>query len=76
MSRKKNSLFCGDEGGGETWAILSTLLQTARLNGLNPEAWLADALERVVCGATTNDRLAELLAWNWKTTREQAKLAA
>jgi transposase len=73
---KKNSLFCGDEGGGETWAILSTLLQTARLNGLDPEAWLADVLERVVCGATTNDRLAELLAWNWKAARGQEKLAA
>ena len=73
---KKNSLFCGDEGGGKTWAILSTLLQTARLNGLDPEVWLVDALERVVSGATTNDRLAELLAWNWKAAREQAKLAA
>ena len=73
---KKNSLFCGDEGGGETWAILSTLLQTARLNGLDPEAWLADVLERVVSGATTNDRLVELLAWNWKAAREQETLAA
>ena len=73
---KKNSLFCGDEGGGRTWAILSTLLQTARLNGLDPEVWLADVLERVVSGVTTNDRLAELLAWNWKAAREQAKLAA
>ena len=35
---KKNSLFAGDEGGGETWAILSSLLNTARLNGLDPEA--------------------------------------
>ena len=61
---KKNSLFCGDEGGGRTWAILSTLLQTARLNELDPEVWLVDVLERVVSGATTNDRLAELLAWN------------
>ena len=45
---KKNSLFCGDEGGGRTWAILSTLLQTAGLNGLDPEVWLADVLERAV----------------------------
>jgi hypothetical protein len=55
---------------------LSTLLQTARLNGLDPEAWLIDVLERVVSCATTNDRLAELLAWNWKAAQEQAKLAA
>jgi transposase len=73
---KKNSLFCGDEGGGRTWAILSTLLQTARLNEVDPEVWLVDVLERVVSCETTNDRLAELLAWNWKAAREQAKLAA
>ena len=73
---KRNSLFCGDEGGGRTWAILSTLLQTARLNDIDPELWLIDVLERVVSGATTNDRLAELLAWNWKAAREQTKLAA
>ena len=63
---RKNSLFSGDEGGGETWAILSSLVNTARLNGLDPEAYLSDALERMVSGRTTNDRLHELLAWNWK----------
>ena len=63
---KRNSLFAGDNGGAETWAILSTLIQTARLNGVDPETWLADVLERMVSGATTNNRLAELLAWNWK----------
>jgi transposase len=63
---RKNSLFSGDEGGGETWAILSTLLNTAKLNGLDPETYLIDVLERMVSGRTTNDRLHELLAWNWK----------
>jgi hypothetical protein len=73
---KRNSLFAGDEGGGKTWAILSTLIHTAKLNGLDPETWLTDVLERIVSGVTTNDRLAELLAWNWKAARQQAKLAA
>jgi len=73
---KKNSLFAGDEGGGETWAILSSLLNTARLNGLDPETWLIDVLERMVSGRTTNDRLHELLAWNWKPETAQANLAA
>ena len=36
------------------------------MNGLDPEAYLSDALERMVSGRTTNDRLHELLAWNWK----------
>src|SRR5664279_3903732 len=63
---KKNSLFCGDEGGGETWAIIASLLQTAKMNGLDPETYLTDVLERMVSGRTTNDRLNELLAWNWR----------
>ncbi|WP_453955360.1 IS256 family transposase [Bradyrhizobium sp. USDA 377] len=45
---KKNSLFSGDEGGGETWAILASLLNTAKLNGLDPEAYLVDVLDRKV----------------------------
>jgi transposase len=67
---RKNALFCGDEGGGETWAILASLLNTAKLNGLDPETWLTDVLERIVSGATKNDQLHELLAWNWKAARE------
>ncbi|MDR3425019.1 MAG: IS66 family transposase [Alphaproteobacteria bacterium] len=75
---KKNSLFCGDEGGGETWAILASLLNTAKMNGLDPEIYLTDVLERMVSGRTTNDRLHELLAWNWKADRlaQPAKSAA
>jgi hypothetical protein len=73
---RRNSLFCGDEGGGETWAILSTLINTAKLNGVDPETWLTDVLERMVSGRTRNDRLSELLVWNWKAEREYAKIAA
>jgi hypothetical protein len=54
------------EGGGQTWAILASLLNTAKMNGLDPESYLTDVLERMVSGRTTNDRLHELLAWNWK----------
>jgi hypothetical protein len=68
-------LFAGDERGGETWAILSSLLNTARLNGIDPETYLIDVLERMVSRRTTNDRLHELLAWNWKPEASQAKLA-
>lgn len=45
---RKNSLFSGDEGGAETWAILSTLINAAKLQGIDPEIWLTDVLERVV----------------------------
>jgi hypothetical protein len=73
---RKNSLFSGDEGGGETWAILSSLLNTARLNGVDPEAYLVDVLERMVSGATKNNQLHELLVWNWKAAREAERRAA
>ncbi len=73
---KKNSLFCGDEGGGETWAILASLLNTAKLHGVDPETYLADILERMVSGATKNHQLHELLVWNWKAAREAGKAAA
>jgi transposase len=74
---KKNSLFSGDEGGGETWAILASLLNTAKLNGVDPETYLADILERMVSGATKNNQLHELLAWNWKAARQtQGRTAA
>jgi transposase len=73
---KKNSLFCGNEGGGETWAILASLLNTAKLHGVDPETYLADILERMVSGATKNNRLGELLVWNWMAAREAEKIAA
>lgn len=71
---RKNSLFAGSEAGARTWAILASLLQTARLNGLEPYAWLNDVLERIVSGAVRNHELDQLLAWNWKaqaTARER-----
>ena len=67
---KKNSLFCGDAGGGETWAILSSLLNTAKLNEVDPETWLTDIVERIVSGATKSNQLHDLFAWNWKAARE------
>ena len=48
---RKNSLFCGNEDGGETWAILASLVNTAKLNGLDPQTYLTGILERVNGGA-------------------------
>jgi hypothetical protein len=59
-------------GGGERAAAMFTLIETAKLNDVDPQAWLADVLRRI------NDhpaaRRAELLPWNWKDP--YAKLAA
>jgi transposase len=63
---RKNSLFAGSDGGAETWAILASLLNTAKLNGLDPYTYLSDVVERIVSGQVKNHALDQLLAWNWK----------
>jgi transposase len=70
---RKNFLFLGSEAGGERAAILYTVLETAKLNGLDPEAYLADVINRMASGHPIN-RLSELLPWNWQ--HQPAKLAA
>jgi transposase len=70
---RKNFLFLGSEAGGERAAILYTVLESARLNGLDPEAYLADVIARLAQGHPIN-RLFELLPWNWQ--RRPAKMAA
>jgi transposase len=49
---------------------------TAKMHGVDPETYLADVLEGMVSGATTNNRLHELLVWNWKAAREAEKATA
>ena len=63
---RKNSLFAGSDGGAKTWAILASLLNTAKLNGLDPYTYLSDVVERIVSGQVKNHELDQLLAWNWK----------
>jgi transposase len=70
---RKNFLFLGSEAGGERAAILYTVLESAKLNGLDPEAYLADVVDRMAVGHPIN-RLAELLPWNWQ--RQPARMAA
>lgn len=62
---RKAALFAGSEGGGETWAIATTLIRTAILSGVNPQAWLADVLEWMVTGRVRAMELATLLTWTW-----------
>ena len=72
---RKNFLFAGADSGGERAAVLYTLLETAKLNGLDPEAYLRFVLERIA--AQPSNRLAELLPWNFASQRaEHEQLAA
>jgi len=63
---RKNALFAGSDGGGRAWAIAMTLVETAKLNGVEPVAWLTDVMERIVSGRTKIHELASLLPWNWQ----------
>jgi hypothetical protein len=62
---RKNALFAGNDGGAVHWSIAMTLIQTAKLNGVNPMAYLTDVLERIVSGRTKRTELHTLLPWNW-----------
>ncbi len=62
---RKNHLFAGSDGGGDRWAIVCSLIETCKLNGVEPYAYLRDVLTRMVDGHPIN-RLDELLPWTWK----------
>ena len=59
---RRNWLFAGSHSGGECAAAMYSILQTAKLNGLNPEAYLTDTLSRIAAGHPIN-RIAELMPW-------------
>ncbi len=61
---RKAWLFCGSDRGGQRAAIVYSLIQTCRLNDVDPQAWLADVLARIAEHPTS--KLADLLPWNWQ----------
>jgi transposase len=62
---RKNALFAGGDEGGETWAIIATLIECCKLQGVEPNAYFTDVLTRLVNGHLQS-RLAELTPWAWK----------
>ena len=69
----KSWLFAGSERGCHRAAFMYSLIGTAKLNGIDPQAWLADAIARI--SDLTVSRLPELLPWNWKAAAPQVKAA-
>ena len=63
---RKNWTFAGSEGGGKAMAIAYTLIETAKLNGVDPQAWLTDVLARIADHKIT--RIDELLPWRYAQT--------
>lgn len=65
---RKSWLFAGSERGGDRAAFMYTLIVTAKLNDIDPQAWLADVLRRLP--DMKQSQIAELLPWNWKPPKQ------
>jgi transposase len=70
---RHNWTFAGSDEGGRRAAAIYTLVETAKLNDVDPQAWLADVLARLQDHPAK--RIDELLPWNWKRTRQQKAAA-
>jgi transposase len=70
---RKSWLFAGSDRGGDRAAAMYSLIVTARLNGVDPRAWLADVLARIADHPAP--KLDELLPWNWARARERKAAA-
>jgi transposase len=64
---RKNHLFAGSDGGARHWAVLASLIETAKLNGIDPQAWMTWAIARYVDGHPQS-QLDGLLPWNYAKT--------
>ena len=59
---RKNALFAGSDEGGDNWAVIATLIEVCKLNGVNPHAWLTATLSKLATGHPAN-QIAELMPW-------------
>ena len=59
---RKNALFAGSDGGGENWAVIASLIETCKLCGVDPYAYLADVLAKIANGHL-NSQIDDLLPW-------------
>jgi transposase len=68
---RKNWAFAGTDEGGHRAAAIYTLIHTAKLNAIDPQAWLAD----VLASLPDPERIADLLPWNWAREHQQKAAA-
>ncbi|MER9869633.1 transposase domain-containing protein, partial [Mesorhizobium sp. M0136] len=71
---RKSWLFCGSDRGGQRAAVLYSLIASAKLNDIDPQAWLADILARIA--AHPAQRIDDLLPWNWRSAKLRTQPAA
>jgi hypothetical protein len=72
---RKNALFAGSDGGAENWSCIASLIETCRLNGVDPQAYLTDVLTKLVNGWPKN-RIDQLMPWAWANNDAKARVAA
>jgi transposase len=73
--KRKNALFAGHDEGAENWACIASLIETCKLYGVDPQAYVADVLTKLV-NLWPASRLDELMPWAWAAERSNDKLAA
>jgi transposase len=66
---RKNALFAGSDGGAEHWAVIASLIESCKLNDVDPYAYLTDVLSKILNGHP-NSRLDERLPWTYPATAE------
>jgi hypothetical protein len=64
---RKNALFAGHDEGAENWACIASLIESCKLNGVDPQAYFADVLTKLV-NLWPAARLDELLPWAWRAS--------
>lgn len=71
---RKNALFAGSDGGAEHWAVVASLIETCKLNGVEPTSYLTDVLTRIVNGHP-NSQIDDLLPWGYINAPELRAVA-
>jgi hypothetical protein len=71
---RKSWLFAGSDRGGQRAAVMYSLIVSAKMNDVDPQAWLAHVLANIADTPVT--RLSELLPWNWRPPPMQVREAA
>jgi hypothetical protein len=72
---RKNALFAGHDEGAENWACIASLIETCKLNDVEPQAYIADVLNRLV-NLWAAARVDELMPWAWTKANAPHQLAA
>ena len=71
---RKNALFAGHDQGAENWACIASLVETCKLNGVDPQAYLTDVLTKLV-NLWPASRVDELMPWAWAAERSNRLVA-